>query len=220
MKAKNVKVAIAVRVSTELQDYSRQVNDLQNVASKNNWEVIEVITEKVSGMSSVEDRIGIRKIIDGASKGKFQKVLISEISRLGRNTLDTLKVLDQLNKLGVSVYVQDLNIETLDDNGKVNFQAEILLHMLSLFARRERDTLVSRIKSGMEQAKRLGKTIGRPEGTEESEEVFLKKHKSAAESIKLGLSIRKVAKLHEMSTTTVQKIKKLILKDNDFNQAA
>jgi DNA invertase Pin-like site-specific DNA recombinase len=204
-------VVIMVRVSKEIQDYSRQIDDLQKVAKQRNWNVVEIITEKISGASALEDREGIKKVIQGATAGKFQKVLISEISRIGRTTLDTLSVLDQLNKLKISVYVQDLNIETLDDDGKINFQAEMLLHMLSLFASRERSTLISRIRSGIDRARFLGKIIGRPHGTEESIDNFLKKHKSATLSIELGLSIRKVAKLHEISTTTVQKIKRALV---------
>lgn len=214
------KVAILVRVSTQIQDYGRQIEDLTKIASQRNWEVVKVITEKISGATSNEKRDGIKQLLEGAKGNKFTKVLISEISRLGRNTIHTLNVLDQLSKLKVSVFVQDMNIETLDDDGKVNFQAEMLLHMLSLFAKRERETLIARINSGLEHARRCGKTLGRPTGTIENEKEFLKKHKSAIETLKLGLSIRKTAKLHEISTTTVQKIKRAMLESPDNKKQA
>lgn len=204
-------VAIMVRVSTQGQDYSRQIDDLTKIASQRNWNVVEVITEKISGATSNENRDGIKQLLEGAKTKRFNKVLISEISRLGRNTIHTLNVLDQLNKLNVSVFVQDMNIETLDEDGKVNFQAEMLLHMLSLFAKRERETLITRIQSGLEHARKCGKTLGRPSGTIESEVEFMKKHKGVIETLKLGLSIRKTAKLHEISTTTVQKIKRAMM---------
>lgn len=202
-------VAILVRVSTQIQDYSRQIDDLTKIAGQRDWNVVEVITEKISGATSNDQRDGIKQLLDGAKSKKFSKVLISEISRLGRSTIHTLNVLDQLNTMQVSVFVQDMNIETLDEDGKVNFQAEMLLHMLSLFAKRERETLISRIHSGLEYARKCGKTLGRPSGTSESEPEFLKKHKSVIETLKLGLSIRKTAKLHEVSTTTVQKVKRI-----------
>lgn len=218
MKQKNTKIAIMVRVSSRTQDYSRQIEDLTKIASKKNWDVVEVITEKISGAAKSEKRIGIIKLLEGAKNGMYSKIMISEISRLGRNTIDTLKVLDELNKLKVSVYVQDLDIETLDKNGKVNFQAEMMLHMLSLFAKRERETLIDRIHSGLDHARRKGITLGRPVGSSKSKEELLKKHRQVVESIKLGLSIRKTAKLHEVSTTTVQKVKRLVIEQ--LNQAA
>lgn len=212
------KVAIMVRVSTQTQDYSRQIDDLTKIANQRNWQIVEVITEKVSGAVSNENRDGIKQLLEGAKGKRFGKVLISEISRLGRNTIHTLNVLDLLSKNKVSVYVQDMNLETLDDDGKVNFQAEMLLHMLSLFAKRERETLINRIHSGLENARRCGKILGRPSGTLESENEFLKKHKSTIDTLKLGLSIRKTAKLHELSTTTVQKIKRVLIESNSLER--
>ena len=212
------KVAIMVRVSTQGQDYSRQIDDLTKIAGQRNWKVVEVITEKVSGAISNDSRDGIKQLLEGAKAKKFTKVLISEISRLGRNTIHTLNALDQLNRFKVSVFVQDMNIETLDDDGKVNFQAEMLLHMLSLFAKRERETLITRINSGLEHARKCGKTLGRPSGTNESETEFLKKHKNVITTLKIGLSIRKTAKLHELSTTTVQKIKHVLIESNSLER--
>lgn len=204
-------VAIMVRVSTQGQDYGRQIEDLTKIAVQKGWDVVKVITEKVSGATANEKRDGIKQLLDGAKAGKFSKILISEISRLGRNTIHTLNILDQLNTLQVSVFVQDMNIETLNADGKVNFQAEMLLHMLSLFAKKERESLITRIHSGLEHARRCGKTLGRPVGSNESKSEFLRKHKDVIETLKLGLSIRKTAKVHEVSTTTVQKVKRLFL---------
>lgn len=205
------KTAILVRVSSKGQDYNRQIQDLTKIAKVKNWDVVDIITEKISGAADSNKRDGVKQLIAGAKSGRYNKIMISEISRLGRNTIDTLNILNELNQLKVSVYVHDLNIETLDKDGKVNFQAEMLCHMLALYSKRERENLIFRIKSGLEYARQNGSILGRPVGSNEDSEKFLKKHKDVINTLRLGLSIRKTAKLHEVSTTTVQKIKKAMI---------
>lgn len=91
MKADNkIPVAIFGRVSTLGQEFDRQVSDLTKVADKLGYEVVEVITEKISGAKSNEERKGVQQLIKSAKAGNFQKVLVSEVSRLGRSTLETL----------------------------------------------------------------------------------------------------------------------------------
>jgi len=204
------KAAILVRVSSKGQDYNRQIQDLTKISKAKNWDVVDIITEKISGATDSNKREGIKKLLDGAKSGRYNKVMISEISRLGRNTIGTLNILNELNQLKVSVYVHDLNIETLDDDGNVNFQAEMLCHMLTLYSSRERENLIFRINSGLDYARKSGVILGRPVGSNEDKESFLKKHKHIINTLRLGLSIRKTAKLHEVSTTTVQKIKRAL----------
>lgn len=200
-------VAIFGRVSLDSMDFQRQINDLQKVADKCDYEVVSIITEKISGAKNNDDRLGIQQLLLEAKQGKFQKILCTEISRLGRSTVQTLSLIEQLNQLGISIYFQDLNSETLNEKGEVSFQTEILTNLLSLFAKNERVTLISRIKSGMIQAKKNNIHCGRPKGFENTND-FLNKYPKVIEGLNRGFSIRECVKLYDVSLGTVAKIRK------------
>jgi len=215
-----VPVAIFGRTSTQEQDYERQVVDMKRVADKNEYEVVSIITEKISGAKSNEERLGVQRLLEEAKVGMFEKLLVSEVSRLGRSTLETLKLVEELHGYGVSIYLHDLKTETLDENGEMNMQTEMMLHMLSLFAKNERRLTIERIKSGMAQAKLIGKHCGRSKGTTEAKEQFLSKYSKVIEGLKKGFSVRECVKLYEVSLGTVAKVRKYIKEELDVLEAA
>lgn len=202
-------VAIFGRTSTLEQDYQRQVVDMQKVADRLNYNIVSIITEKISGAKKNDERLGIQQLLSEAKEGKFEKILVTEVSRLGRNTLETLKLVEQLHDLGISIYLQDLNAETLNEKGEMNMQTEMMLYMLSLFAKNERRTTIERIKSGMEQAKKNGVHCGRYKGTTESTNKFLSKYPRVVDGLRKGFSIRECVKLYDVSLGTVAKVRKL-----------
>lgn len=213
-------VAIFGRTSTIQQDYQRQVVDMKRVADKNGYEVVSIITEKISGAKSNDERLGVQQLLEEARLGKFEKVLVTEVSRLGRSTLETLKLVEELHGYGISIYLHDLKTETLNDEGEMNMQTEMMLHMLSLFAKNERRTTIDRIKSGMAQAKANGVHCGRYKGTTESKAQFLKKYQKVVDALKRGLSIRECVKVHEVSLGTVAKVRKHIKEELEVLEAA
>jgi len=200
-------VAIFGRVSLDSMDFQRQISDLQKVADKLNYEVVSIITEKISGAKSNDERLGVQQLLSEAKQGKFQKVLCTEISRLGRSNTQTLCLLDELHQLGISVFFQDLNSETLNEKGEVSFQTEILTNLLSLFAKNERQTLITRIRSGMLQAKANNIHCGRPINSKENKSDFLSKYPKVIDGLGRGFSIRECVKLYDVSLGTVAKIK-------------
>ena len=205
-----IPVAIFGRVSLDSMDFQRQINDLQKVADRLNYEVVSIITEKISGAKNNDDRLGIQQLLSEAKQGKFQKILCTEISRLGRSTVQTLSLIEQLHQLGVSIYFQDLNSETLNEKGEVSFQTEILTNLLSLFAKNERQVLISRIKSGMKKAM-AEKHCGRPINSKENSSSFLSKYPKVIDGLKRGLSVRECVKLYDVSLGTVAKIRKMAI---------
>lgn len=205
--------AIFGRVSSELQDFQRQINDLQKVATRLNYEVVTVITEKISGAKTNEERKGIQQLLEGARTGQFKKVMVTEVSRLGRSTIETLKLIEELHSLGISIYLQDLNAETLNEKGEVSFQTEIMLHMLSLFSKNERRNLIDRIRSGMKTAKANNVHCGRAIGTIEPKEEFLSKYPKVVDGLKKGFSVRECVKLYDTSLATVAKIRKYMFSE-------
>lgn len=206
-----IPVAIFARVSSDEQNFNRQILDLQKIAKANNFEVVSIISEKVSGAKSNDERIGIQQLLIEARQGKFQKVLCAEVSRLGRSTIQTLKLVEELHQLGISIYLQDLKRETLDEKGEISFQTEMILHMLSLFAKNERRNLVERIRSGINQARSKNIHCGRPKESKEDNSTFLSKYPKVVEGLKKGFSIRECVKLYDTSFGTVAKIRKMVV---------
>lgn len=200
------KGAIFVRVSKREQDYQRQLEDLRVVAQTQNVEIVKEIAEKISGAKTNQERDGLQDLLTLARNHTIDKVLVQEVSRLGRTTVEVLKVLEEMTALGVSVYVQNFGIETLK-NGKRNAIAQFMFTLLAEFARLERETLRERILSGMEEARRKGKHLGRPDGSNEDKEDFLKKYPSVARNLRLGISVRKTAKICDTAINTVRKVK-------------
>ena len=199
------KGAIFVRVSKREQDYQRQLEDLRVVAQTQKVEIVKEIAEKISGAKNNEERDGVQELLRLAQRGIIQKVLVQEVSRLGRSTVEVLKVLEELTSLNVSVYVQNFGFETLK-SGKRNPIAQFMFTLLAEFARMERETLRERILSGMEEARRQGKHLGRPDGSLENKETFLKKYPSVVRNLRQGISVRKTAKICDTSINTVRKV--------------
>lgn len=203
-----IPVAIFTRVSKLSQDYDRQISDLTKYAASMEYKVVATINEKVSGAKTNEARQGIIDLLELAKKGKIKKVLVAEVSRLGRKTSEVLKVVEELKELGISVYILNHKIETLNPDGKANSMAQMFLTLLAEFSRMERETLIERINSGLEEARKKGVKLGRREGTNKNEEAILKEYKAVVAQIKKGQSVRNVAKLCDVSPGTVQKVKK------------
>lgn len=202
---------IFVRVSRKDQDYQRQLQDLRAVAATMGVNVVKEISEKISGATQNRERESIQELLTLAHQGKIDKVLVQEVSRLGRSTVEVLRVVEELTELGVSIYVQNFGIETLKKGrtGKLqrNPVAQFLFTMLAEFARLERETLRERILSGMEEARRKGKKIGRPEGSLKEAENYLQDYPGVVRNLKQGLSLRQTAKVCEVSVNTVRKVK-------------
>lgn len=205
---------IFVRVSRRDQDYQRQLQDLRAAAASMGVEVVQEIAEKISGATRNQEREGIQKLLSLARQGKIEKILVQEVSRLGRSTVEVLQVVEELTDIGVSVYVQNFGIETLKKgrDGKLhrNPVAQFLFTMLAEFARLERETLRERILSGMEEARRKGKKIGRPEGSQKEALTYLQDYPSVVRNLKQGFSLRQTAKLCDVAVNTVRKVKSAI----------
>ena len=206
-----MKAIIFARVSSDSQSFDRQVDDLMKIALNQKLEIVATITEKVSGGKKNKERRGVQELLHQIKSLKVQKVLVSEVSRLGRNTMETLRLVEEIHDSGVCIHLADLGMDTLDESGKQNLHAEIVLHMLSLFAKDWRRNHSDRVRSGQKRAKQAGVKFGRPEGVESSGK-FMAKRRQLVQSFKRGeqLSLRKRAELYGVSVNTVSKVKLLL----------
>jgi len=203
-------VAILVRVSTIRQETDRQIAELEAYAEHKEYEVMEVCREAVSGRADEDDREGLKRAEALALSGKVRKVLVHEVSRLGRKNSVTHRFVERLEEAGCSLYWHAQGIETLLPNGKRNPAAGIMLALLAEIARNEVETLRERVRSGLAEARRKGIKLGRPKGTTLDHDVFVQKHKDILCQLKAGQSVRNTAKITGKGISTVQRVKLVI----------
>jgi DNA invertase Pin-like site-specific DNA recombinase len=204
-----ISVCLFVRVSTQKQEFDRQIQELTDYSLKNGYSISKTIATKISGNSNSSERDDLSVLLDSASKGEFKKVIVTELSRLGRKAKDIRSMIDKLHSMGISIVFKNLSgIESLVD-GKESFVTNIIIAIYTELAQEERRILVERINSGLAEAKRKGKILGRKKGSSENQTDFLKKYSSLIRDLKNGLSLNKCMKVHEVSKNTVIKVKKL-----------
>jgi DNA invertase Pin-like site-specific DNA recombinase len=203
------RAVIFVRVSTrDKQDVERQIRELSEYAQSKKYEIVEVVEEKISGTKKNIEREGIQKLFKLSEPKKFDVLLISEISRLGRNTSETLQVLEHFNNQKISIFSLNFGLETLNDNGTPNHLSIFLFTILSEISRMEREQIVERIKSGLDNCRKKGIVLGRKKGTTESREDILKKYGNVRKRLSEGYSLRDITKICGVSINTIRKVKK------------
>lgn len=189
--------------SMNLMDYSNRVG----------WSVERVFANKVSGAAKNADRDEIRELVEYVKGHEIKRVLCLEISRLGRNTLEALKVIQTLNENGVSLYVKNYNLETLNEDGKVNPVASLICTILLEIASMERLTIKERMESGRNQyiakCRKEGIKMGRPASYRKSEDTYRHQYAKEINLLKKGISLRNVSTITGTSINTLQKLKKI-----------
>ena len=205
------KVVIFARVSSTngTQDYESQINDLQVLASANNWTVEAVFAEKVSGAKKNTERTELMNMIDYINSHDINKVLVTELSRLGRDTLQVLQAIEILNQNKVSVFIQNYNIETLTPKGEINPMSQFLITILAEVARMERKTIRERVASGYQNFRNNGGKVGRRIGYTKSDEAMREEYAEELRLLKRGYSLRNTSKLTGTSINTLRKLTKL-----------
>lgn len=200
---------ILARVSTMTQDYERQINELKEYASSNALSIVKIFANKVSGAKTNEERSEIIEMIQYIKENHVDKVLVLEISRLGRNTLEALKVIELLNQEKICLFVKNYNIETLDITGNINPMAQFLITILLEVARMERATIRQRMASGYEQHIQKGGSVGRKTGYTKNNETMKEQYKEESKLLKKNISLRNVQKITGTSINTLRKLKSL-----------
>ena len=207
-------VAILARVSTQGQDYERQVVELTDYCQRMNWEVVKVFANKVSGATKNADREEISGLVEYVKEYRLNRVVCLEISRLGRNTLEALKVINYLNENGVSLHIKNYNLNTLNPDGKVNPVASLICTILIEIASMERLTIKERMASGRDQyiakCRREGVKMGRPSTYRKSDDDYKDQYQKEISLLRKGISLRNVHAITGTSVGTLQKIKRYI----------
>lgn len=207
-------VVLLCRVSTAGQDYSRQVDELTDFCSRMGWNVRRIFTAKVSGAKKIEERSELTEMLDYIRENRIDKVCVLEISRLGRNTLEALKVIQLLNDNGVCLFIKNYNLETLGADGKVNPIANMICTILLEVAQMERLTIIERMASGRDRyiakCRAEGIKMGRPETYRKSDERMRTQYTKELGLLKKGISLRNISAITGTSVGTIRKLYKYL----------
>ena len=207
-------VVLLCRVSTAGQDYSRQVDELSDFCSKMGWNVRRIFSAKVSGAKKIEERSELTEMLDYIRENSIDKVCVLEISRLGRNTLEALKVIRLLNDNGVCLYIKNYNLETLGADGKPNPIASMICTILLEVAQMERLTIMERMASGRDRyiakCRAEGIKMGRPGTYRKSDERMRTQYTKELGLLKKGISLRNISAITGTSVGTIRKLYKYL----------
>lgn len=203
------KAVIYARVSSsnDRQDTSRQIEDLKKYADSQNIKIVKIYEEKISGAKKIEEREILKNCLDYCKEESVNFLLLSELSRLGRSTLQVLRSLEILHEAKVSVYIQNLGLYTLQPSGNVNPIASILVTVMAEMANIERSNIQYRLNSGRENYIAKGGKLGRKIGSVKSPEKKKEEYKETISLLKKGYSVRNIAKLQGIGISTVQRVK-------------
>ena len=208
-----MRAVILARVSTNQQDYDRQIVELTQHCEQMGWEICNVFTNKVSGAKKNEDRQELVEMLTYIEKHQIDKVCVLEISRLGRNTLEALKVIEQLNEKGICLYIKNYNLETIVD-GKINPVASLICTILLEIGSMERLSIKERMSSGrtqyIEKCRREGIKMGRPATYRKSDDKMKEQYKKDISLLRQGLSLRQINAITGTSIMTIRKLYKFV----------
>ena len=209
------KVVILARVSTDKQDYQRQIVELTDYCSKVGWEIVKVFANKVSGAKKTEERPELLEMLSYVKEHAIKRVCCLEVSRLGRNTLEALKVIQMLNDNKVSLFIKNYNLETLNPDGTPNPVASLITTILLEVASMERRTILERVNSGRNQyiakCRKEGIKMGRPSDYKKSEDTYKEQYQKEIALLRKGISLRNVSQLTNTSMNTLRKLKSMFL---------
>ena len=208
-----MKAIIYARVSSlgDRQNTERQISDLKQYADYQNYEISRIFEEKISGAKKNVERPTLLQAINYCKEKGVSILLVSELSRLGRNAFEVLATVKDLIDSGINLYMQKEQLTLLDSDGKPTMFAPIMIATLSTCAQLERENIKFRLNSGRKLYIEHGGKLGRKVGSIKTLEQKKEQYKDIISYLKRGYSIRTIATLTGKGISTVQRIKK------DFN---
>lgn len=201
---------IYARVSSvgDRQNTARQVEDLMKYAEVNGCEVVKTFEEHISGATRNEERAVLCECLNFCITNKIDTLLISELSRLGRNVDEVLANVKLCKDNHLNIYFQKENLSLFNADGSKNPFLTIFISVLGTCAELERDSIKFRLQSGLRRYRENNGVMGRKVGSTKSKEKKQEEYAKVIKLLKGGQSVRNTAKLCEVGISTVQRIKK------------
>ena len=168
--------------------------------------------DKVSGSVPMANRPNGKRLLDDVAKGLIGEVHFTSVDRAGRSVQDITNVLYGFINAGIQVVIHKEGLRLLDDDGKQNPTASLVLSVMSAIAQIERTAIRERCAEGLAVARAKGRLVGRKKGTTESNEKFLAKPKSqkVIKFLREGHNLSRTAALSGVSYSTALKVKKMM----------
>ena len=204
------KAVIYARVSSigDRQSTLRQVLDLTQYATTNGMEVVEIFEEHISGAVKNEERPVLCECLDYCIANAIDSLLISELSRLGRNVDEVLANVKRCKDNSLNIYFQKENISIFQADGSKNPFLNIFISVLGTCAEMEREAIAFRLNSGLKRYKEAGGKVGRKVGSIKTKEQKQEEYAKVLRCLKQGKSIRDTATLCAVSVSTVFRVKR------------
>ncbi|WP_372643442.1 recombinase family protein [Ancylomarina sp.] len=188
------------RISTTEQNEARQVEALKNYNGK-------LLIDKISGKSAFADRPEAKKIIDATEQKRVSDLIVLDVDRLGRNTLDIMQTLHFFKEQKVCVTIHRYGLKSFVD-GKANPTFELITNILSTLAQQEIDRTKERQKEGIAEAKKRGVYKGKPKGAKNKDSVSLvEKYPNVKACLDSRMSTDKTVAATGVSKSTVKRIR-------------
>lgn len=186
------RIAIYLRVSTQEQNTDLQLVDIKNYVASKGWSITQVYEDKATGTNS--NRVDLKRMLEDARLKKFDVIICWKLDRLFRSLKDLVYTLQELSDLEIEFVALKDNIDLTTSAGR------LMTHILGAFAEFEASIIRSRVKAGLDQARRNGKRLGRLK-TRPSELI--------RELHSKGYTFRQISKLANCSCSTVSRELKL-----------
>ena len=207
---------IYARVSStgDRQSTERQVKDLPDYANKNGINICKTYEEHISGAKRNEERAVLSECIEYAISNSIDVVLFSELSRCGRAVWEVLDTIRTLKDNGINAYFQKEGLSLFQEDGRESITLAITIAVLSSASQIERENLIFRLKSGRKvyidkNIAETGKSgLGRKVGYRKPIEKKKEEYKEVLKLLRACYPIRKVAKLTDVSESTVKRLKR------------
>ena len=201
---------IYARVSSvgDRQSTARQVADLTQYATTNGMTINEIFEEHISGAVKNEERPVLCECLDYCIANGINTLLISELSRLGRNVDEVLANVKRCKDNNLNIYFQKENISIFQADGSKNPFLNIFVSVLGTCAEMEREAIKFRLDSGLKRYREQGGKVGRKVGSIKTREQRQEEYAKVLRCLKQGKSIRDTSVLCGVSVSTVFRVKR------------
>lgn len=204
------KAVIYARVSSlgDRQSTARQVRDLTDYAVRNGYEIARTYEEHISGAKKNEERPVLTDCLDYCIGLNIDCLLVSELSRLGRNVDEVLATVRYCKERNLNIFFQKENLTLFQSDGSRNPFLNIFISVLGTCAEMERENIQFRLQSGRKRYVENGGQLGRKVGSIKSKEKKEQEYSKVIKELRRGTSVRRTAKLCDVSVSTVTRLKR------------